>query len=557
MRYCSDIFKRFHKNRKKIKDSNLLECFSCLLTDKKNFSAVIKNSTMIVEDCLEIQKEVLNHLYNLYEDEVICLRKETKYFMRKMIGVRFVELEQVDEWESDSNAKNLTVLKNYLENLNEKALVSRISDMIDKMEIYYKNFVESSDFLIDKHLVQDLMDELSKIYSELCNKDKFKTVRAYIALQDIFKRIPESEKTDIALTVSNSAVDKYQLLNKKFEQIEQIIQAVEDDLAFLRYTLSYTISQEIIYALAYIPNQELLKETPVWNEIINRHTDMYCEIFQSLLPEQRNLLAPLYDTKIERDMYEKFLSSHGRQTVGYVFNYSDEDIARQIPQNKLPLIYFRLRPIIKLFLASPETSNKNRVLRTKWVKLHLDTVMKISTETWLLDSNIAYDLTSFDILKSRLNLRDYELADILGIDKSAYSRFQNGKSKKNLKSLIMFKLAFFGRFSLDFIQLKTTIPTYGKSFLGNLELESEQDHLKLSNADNDEVHSIIEIPQYLNSVVNYMPPYKDALLITFKDYYESRFGKRPEYLKKIQNSKAEKKNLEIIKILDALQNLIE
>lgn len=512
---------------------------------------------MTVEDCLDIQRSVIKHLYSLYEDEAICLRKETKYFTRRMVGAQFVELKQADEWESDSKPKNLTVLKNYFENLNEKILANKISNMIDRIKTYYKNFVESSDFFIEKRFLQDLIDELLEISSELCNNDKFKTAKACIALQDMLKKIPESERTGIAPTISNSAVDKYNSLNKKFEQIEQIIRSLVTDLAFLRYALSQSVSQEIIYALAYIPNQDLLKETPVWNEIVQRHTDMYCEIFQSLIPEQRNLLAPLYDKKMERDMYEKFLASHGRQNSDYVFHYSDEDIARKIPQNKLPLIYSRLRSIIKLFFASPETDNKNYILKTQFVKSHLDTVIKISTETWLLDSITAYDLTSFDILKSRLNLKDYELADILGIDKSAYSRFQNGKSKKNLQSLIMFKLAFFGRFSFDFIQLKTTIPTYGKIFSNNLELKNEQEHLKLTNTDNDEVHSTIEISKYLNGVLNYMPPYKEALLIAFIDYYKSQFEERSEYLKKIQNSKGEKKLLDFIKILELLQNLIE
>ena len=223
---------------------------------------------MTVEDCLDIQRSVIKHLYSLYEDEAICLRKETKYFIRRMVGVQFVELKQADEWESDSNPKNLTVLKNYFENLNEKILANKISNMIDRIKTYYKNFVESSDFFIEKRFLQDLIDELLEISSELCNNDKFKTAKACIALQDMLKKIPESERADIALTISNSAVDKYNSLNKKFEQIEQIIRSLVTDLAFLRYALSQSVSQEIIYALAYIPNQDLLKETPVWNEIV-------------------------------------------------------------------------------------------------------------------------------------------------------------------------------------------------------------------------------------------------------------------------------------------------
>ena len=162
----------------------------------------------------------------------------------------------------NKNCSNLVGIKDFLQNLGHTDTLSTLMKQIDAVIALVdqcKNDLESdsSTFIPNSKSVQAIINQMHTIKSGIMNYPTIKTALIYSEIQCSLQKVSPEYKQDFDFSCNLS--ENFSSIREHFSDVEAWINDIFNCLACLRYALSDTVSKEIIYAVAYIPNQELLE----------------------------------------------------------------------------------------------------------------------------------------------------------------------------------------------------------------------------------------------------------------------------------------------------------
>ncbi len=217
--------------------------------------------------------------------------------------------------------------------------------------------------------------------------------------------------------MSKDCLSEYKKIVEKQQEILKKIKETYDNLVDLRYIIKTQIPNEILFALGFIEDRDILKKAKILNNILSRRTQLYIDMIQ----------------EVPDNIKEEFKKYHNKG------------------------LYMQIGSLIKYYEVSNKKSlslNDSRCFRN-----HIDNLKIIYQDTKLTEIEmLPKDYTNIDIFMDLLQIKDKELAELLNISTSEFSRIKNSKDNK-INALLAEKLSILFKVLAQYFNNKITIPS--------------------------------------------------------------------------------------------------
>jgi len=447
---CKKLEKAFIPEFQQFKEdnTNTLEQIKSRLEELKALVSDDKSKPDTNEDPMNEGKTVIND-----KTERICDQSQ-QAVCEKLTTVLIPEVQEFQKDRSNTVEK----ISPELEAL--EALVALVSDdkskpdtngnpmnegKIDLLQTVINDETEQiSDHslgLLPETCIQKCLCQLQDILHLFTDSD-IETAERMITINTIKNKLSTTNAQYI--TIPTEILNHYQHVINKENAILNIFKDIYDKFMCIKYGLSTKINEEVLFGLAFV-NPKCFPDN---------------SIFKRLVIKRKCLYKQIYD-------HTDCFKPNGKM------NSSD--------LNKF--IYWNLKTILKFYTKNPpqvtaDTITKGEIPLTTCIMHHIDIMNAILSESFVIDKNIPLEYRNLDVLQKQLNITDVDLANVLGISKSAFS-----KNKNQHKLFEKLKLVYFYNVSRDFIYGQTTLTDYGKLGFYGQKLSASNGNYSLSNVE--------------------------------------------------------------------------
>ena len=405
---------------------------------------------------------MLKNSKTIIKEKIIQYDDETKKLIKAILKDYHKLLNDKEKWEEKKKniVANIRACFDYLiipENILKKITVKdRISykkiqqELAYELEVSMSSEIEKTRIFYEKD-VEKLNKELKSL--EKITNEKYDTInleecsdilslnRVHVdkiikQLKDSAKRIIDesilpidldySQKEKVLLNLrsliekkimSEACWSKYKKIIEEQQKILEKIKLVYDDLVKLRYIIKTEIPNETIFALGFIEDRDILNGAKILSNILSRRTQLYIDMIQEL----------------------------------------PDNIKEEFKNYKNTGLYMHIGSLIKYYEVSNKKSlslNDSRCFRN-----YIDNLKIIYQDTKLIEIEmLPKDYTNIEIFMDLLQIKDKDLAELLGISSSEFSRIKNSNNKK-INALLAEKLSILYKALEQYFDNKITIPS--------------------------------------------------------------------------------------------------
>ena len=378
--------------------------------------AVLKDYRKCLKDkWSEKKKKIVENIRLCFDYLIIPENILKKIVIKDQMEYKEIQQEIVYELELSINndiEETRKWHKENIENLNRKIedLEKLTNEGYDKIHVE-----ECSDVLfVDKDYIDEIIAQLKSSVKKVINESILPIDLDDKQKGDIFLNLNSLVEKKI---MSKDCLSEYKKIVEKQQEILKKIKEIYDDLVNLRYIIKTQIPNEILFALGFIEDRDILKKAKVLNNILSRRTQLYIDMIQEL----------------------------------------PDNIKEEFKKYRNKGLYMQIGSLIKYYEVSYKKSlslNNSRCFRN-----HIDNLKIIYQETKLIEIEmLPKDYTNIDIFMDLLQMKDKELAELLNISTSEFSRIKNSKDKK-VNALLAEKLSILFKVIAQYLNNKITIPS--------------------------------------------------------------------------------------------------
>lgn len=390
-----------YENETKVLIKDILKDYRKCLKDKEKWSEKKKKIVENIRLCFDyliIPENILKKI--VIKDRIGYkeIQQEIAYELELLIDN---DIEETRKWHKEN-----------IENLNRK--IEDLEKLTNKE--YGKIHVEKgSDVLfVDKDCIDEIIAQLKNSVKKVINESILPIDLDDKQKNNIFFNLNSLVEKKI---MSKDCLSEYKKIVEKQQEILKKIKETYDNLVDLRYIIKTQIPNEILFALGFIEDRDILKKAKILNNILSRRTQLYIDMIQ----------------KVPDNIKEEFKKYHNKG------------------------LYMQIGSLIKYYEVSNKKSlslNDSRCFRN-----HIDNLKIIYQDTKLTEIEmLPKDYTNIDIFMDLLQIKDKELAELLNISTSEFSRIKNSKDNK-INALLAEKLSILFKVLAQYFNNKITIPS--------------------------------------------------------------------------------------------------
>lgn len=335
--------------------------------------------------------------------------------------------------------------------------------------------------------IDSVTDEINIIlpktnFSDIAGTDFKKAT----ALEEL-KKLAKDFGDDVAIHIPEDKLARYNTAKTNSTETAKTLTTIYNMLIKLKYGLTDKISTEIIYGLSWCNERCMEKVPDLLSKLVRNRLVFYSDIYKSLpanikasifMPyTEENPEIPTTDNKKLVFGNKKEQSEIRKQLEGKTSSEIAKYLQIHFPYDSVVdfrIVLAKLRTVIRFYFAQNavfDIRNHNfqnaSLPLTAYVKKHLGEMLEITSDSFIFDTdyarmqsepNLKFN-TSLEIIKSRFNLHDIDIAKAIGVHKSTFS-----KKKDTDNPYIQAKLSLLYNFTYEFFAGATTIPNYGKHF---------------------------------------------------------------------------------------------
>ena len=425
----------FYKKREECikcqEHERLKKCEECKgwIYQKKS---IIENTRLLINHLI-ISEKTLNQLFDKSYDKKFEIRQVQKEL-----------LKELDEYLEPNSKGFIDKHKNLIDEVNTNLLKIYTSRGKDFNQIKIKGL------FLDKNDFNEIIENLKLFKDEIIGENSFLSM-------------PKKERYDcFCVLKKNNLINKEtfesynKILNKKIAEID-LINRTYILLVRLRYILFDGLNEEIIFSLGFIEDRSLFDESNFSRKLVDYRTDLYKAILSEIPERLKDIFV------ISND----FITS----------NDSIQNI----------YLYLKLNLLIKIHQEMVTDINLNLNLKmSQDLQNYYDKIFAISTESYVFNPDIIpRDYSNLEIFSNLLELKEKDIAKILGITPTKFSRQKN--QKRNIDILWADKMFIFYSELEDYLTNKITIPKIGGVIKRNV-VNIDLNHSKVILAQFEQQH---------------------------------------------------------------------
>ena len=255
-----------YENETKVLIKDILKDYRKCLKDKEKWSEKKKKIVENIRLCFDyliIPENILKKI--VIKDRIGYkeIQQEIAYELELLIDN---DIEETRKWHKEN-----------IENLNRK--IEDLEKLTNKE--YGKIHVEKgSDVLfVDKDCIDEIIAQLKNSVKKVINESILPIDLDDKQKNNIFFNLNSLVEKKI---MSKDCLSEYKKIVEKQQEILKKIKETYDNLVDLRYIIKTQIPNEILFALGFIEDRDILKKAKILNNILSRRTQLYIDMIQEV-----------------------------------------------------------------------------------------------------------------------------------------------------------------------------------------------------------------------------------------------------------------------------------